>query len=348
MSLWDSIEEARRHNVVLFSDGPEAAFCDLVLSLETPVILSADDPEDIVSFLIASRDLSLDRALQFMTQSVSTLSVLCGASNVWKVRKEKYSNGTREYVEQIIETFGFVASGEQLDNILSQLIGNYQPGADAFVGEQILQHNPQARLPGEYQILDGEARELTRRVSEQYGAVLRNKPLGRFIWPREIFYDGDRRHFVSGPQPLVGGSRCLIFGPYFHLPRGVWDVRVEIEVDDNISGNEIHSDVFCAYAVMLAGVNAVLPRRGIFAYQMTFEILEPFLPLEVRIELRYGAIEGTLLLRTVELTRVRQLETDRVFSYDTLPARAKGILDLWHKRLADLKLTVNKNGTDNF
>jgi hypothetical protein len=344
MSLWDSLGEAQRHNLVLFSDGPEAVLCDLILSLGGPVVFAADEPEDIVSFLVASRDLSVDQALRLMCQSISTLSVLCGASTVCKVRKERYSNDARDYVEQIVEIFGFIASEEQLGNILSQLITNHQAGSEASLGQQILRDIPQSRLPGDYQILGGEARELTRRVSEQYGAILRNKPLDRFIWPREIFYDCDRPgQFVSGPQLLVGGSRCLIFGPYFHLPRGVWDVHVEVEVEDNISGNEIHSDVFCAHAVMLAGINAVLPIRGVFAYQMTFEVVEPFLPLEVRIELRQGAIEGTFLLRVVELERMRQLETDRVFSCDSLPAHAKGILELRPpSRLAAMNSIANR------
>jgi hypothetical protein len=95
--------------------------------------------------------------------------------------------------------------------------------------------------------------------------------------------------------------------------------------------------------VILAGINAVLPIRGVFAYQMTFEVVEPFLPLEVRIELRQGAIEGTFLLRVVELERMRQLETDRVFSCDSLPAQAKGILELRPpSRLAAMNSIANR------
>jgi len=101
---------------------------------------------------------------------------------------------------------------------------------------------------------------------------------------------------------MVGRARYLVLGPYFHLPRGEWKVRVEIEVTHNESGNHIRSELVSGDAVV-AAIHAPLPKEGVFAFDMTLTVLEPFLPIDVRIYMLYGAIEGTFLLRGVRFDR---------------------------------------------
>jgi hypothetical protein len=304
-SSWNALEERAREKTVFFSDCPESTICDLLLASGIPIIFVADDPSDLLSFIVASRGISIEQALTFSSQCLSTLSVLCGGQNVLHIRTKQYAEGIREYVRHLIDFCGFQVSEERFESILGDLITNYESSVDLCVGDEVTRCIPHARMPGSYQVPDSRRWESLNCVALQYAVILHNKLINHLVWPREIFFDGNRpEHFVSGPQSMLGPSRCLIFGPYMHLPRGIWEARVEIEVDGNVSGNEISSDIISCGTPAFAATKSPLPRRGVFAFNMAFEVSEPFLPLEVRIFILQGAIEGVFLLRTVELKRV--------------------------------------------
>ena len=298
------IEDRAHENVVLFSDCPDSKICDLIGSIGTPVLFVADEPEDILSFVVTSRDMRIEYALRFLSQSISALSVLFAGENFREIRNHHYSGSVRDYIRSIINFFNFTFTEEQLEQIFFQLFANYEPGADTRVGDQIMRHFAQARWPHRYDVLNAEARDLADRVGAQYGSILRNERYEQIVWPREVFSDWDRPgQFVRGPQAMLGPARFLICGPYLHLPRGLWDARVEIEVDNNLSGNEIRSDVLCGVEVV-TGITARLPNRGVFAFDMTFRVSEPLLPVEIRIEMLRGAVEGCFMFRGAKLKRV--------------------------------------------
>src|SRR5262249_10274703 len=161
------------------------------------------------------RGFAVEQAIRLMSQSVSTLSALKGAANVWEARKERYSDTVSDYVDLIIEFLELSASDEQRNEIWRRLVATHEPSAQVSVGQEIPGDVPHARLPGEYETGDAWGRELIARVSDQYRALFRSKPIDSIVWPRELFYDADRvGQFISGPQPLAGKSRMLFFGPY--------------------------------------------------------------------------------------------------------------------------------------
>ncbi len=112
-----------------------------------------------------------------------------------------------------------------------------------------------------------------------------------------------------GSIDLTGPARFIYYGPYFALPRGRWRADLVLEVSDCLSDNQIAIDVVAG--VVLAALKAKLPAQGVYGCEIQFEIRDPSNPVEIRLQLLTGAIEGLLMLRSVHLTRIASLDWRR-------------------------------------
>jgi hypothetical protein len=123
-----------------------------------------------------------------------------------------------------------------------------------------------------------------------------------FDWGPQVFL-GSAPHGepIAGPVGLVGGRRCFLFGPFFHLPRGLWKATVDFAVRDNLSGNMLKVDVYTDEVVMEA--SARLPIAGRFSFSIVFPIEEPRLPVQLRLFNEQGAIEGEFEIMGVRVSR---------------------------------------------
>ena len=105
-----------------------------------------------------------------------------------------------------------------------------------------------------------------------------------------------------GPIDLTGPARYFFYGPYFALSAGLWSADISLEVQDCFSDNQIAVDV-CA-AEILAIIKMKLPSRGVYGCRIEFEIVDPSKPVEIRMQLLTGAIEGLIQVRGVRLQRI--------------------------------------------
>ncbi len=129
-----------------------------------------------------------------------------------------------------------------------------------------------------------------------YEPIARGQRLEKVEWPpfalmRPDFPD----RLTVGPIDLTGPARFIYYGPYFALPGGRWVAELVIEVSDCFSDNQIAIDVVSGG--VLAAVKAKLPARGIYSCELAFDIRAPSNPIEIRLQLLTGAIEGVLMLR---------------------------------------------------
>ena len=149
--------------------------------------------------------------------------------------------------------------------------------------------------------------ELITSLAPHYDVVAHGRRLDKLEWPvyallRPEFPD----RLTIGPIDLTGPARHVYFGPYFALPAGVWSAHVSLEVQDCLSENRIGIDVFASK--VLSVVHADLPPRGVYGCEVRFEIEDPSKPVEIRVQLLTGAIEGVILLRKIELHRLSSLD----------------------------------------
>lgn len=149
--------------------------------------------------------------------------------------------------------------------------------------------------------------ELIDFLAAQYDCVAEGRALERLEWPvYSLLQPSFPDQMTIGPIDLTGPARHIYFGPYFALPVGIWNVDITLEVQDCLSDNEIAVDVFATEPLSI--VRAKLPPRGVYGCQIRFEIDDLSKPVEIRMQLLTGAIEGLIQLRQIKLHRLKSLD----------------------------------------
>lgn len=125
-------------------------------------------------------------------------------------------------------------------------------------------------------------------------------------WPLACLFNGDR---PGEPAPrvidLAGPARVLAYGPYFHLAPGAWRARARLRFRADCAGApfalELHG------AARAGRCRFRCAEAGLFAAEFGATIGDPDEPLEIRLVLERGAIEGALSLVDVALGPVDSL-----------------------------------------
>jgi hypothetical protein len=289
-------------NVMLVSECPESRIADLVVKSGAPIFVFADDPNDVIGYVMASRGFDVYNALRFASQCFCTLSDVLKEPSAIRVRGNHYDSDVHELVRQFLEAVANPEREEQLEQVMRHLVPGYRAGQERSVAHHILANFRDAQPPGTFlTCLSRELQELATTVIGQYEPILLGQPLGELVWPRELFLHSDPAgKFLPRAIELAGPARFLAWGPYMHLPRGEWDITIEIEVNENYSGNHLQVDLLSGTKV-LSSLHAELPIRGIFSFNIQVAITEPQHAIEIRFFLLSGAIEGVFALRPVRL-----------------------------------------------
>lgn len=125
------------------------------------------------------------------------------------------------------------------------------------------------------------------------------------VWPPAVFLRGDAPgEPVQSAIGLVGPARLLAYGPYLHLGSGRWRLVARATIAENFSGNRLAIEML-ADGTPLGKTSIVLPADEAVELVLSFEVVEPRHGLELYWRLEEGAIEGTLALSCVRLTRER-------------------------------------------
>jgi hypothetical protein len=110
-------------------------------------------------------------------------------------------------------------------------------------------------------------------------------------WPGRLFLLGDFPDtWMQGPIDISGPARCLLYGPYLHLPAGHWNVQLVIGVAGHDGRQAFVVEVVCAEVVAKGSFS--IEGSGLFEIEMDFVHRDPNTPLEIRLFLDVGAIYG--------------------------------------------------------
>jgi hypothetical protein len=285
-----------RRQVIIVSDLPSTPLLDLMRSSRVPAIVFVDGFQEIVDQLVAIRGMGLRPALRHATQALCALDQI-GEENALRVTKADGGRTLKAFVEALCEFLGVEATAGFAGAIMADL-GCAAPG-----GATLADH-VESRLPRPFSAPPSDATDKTllRFVAKQYAEIGAGAGVERIAWPTELFFQVEPpQDFLAGPTELVGPARFLSYGPYLHLPKGAWIVTITIEVSENFSGNHLVVDV--AAGVVLAAGETALPVSGVFSFELSFQIVDPFIAVEVRSQIMSGAIEGKLGLREVVFRR---------------------------------------------
>ena len=290
---WDALPRGARERVVIVSDLPSMPLLNVMRASGAPVVVFLDDFEEVVAHLVESRGYTTRQALRLTTQALCGLDQL-SQERALRVTSRDCARTLRTFVESLCEYLGLAEVSSVTDDVMARL--GYAPSDPINLHDHVFGKPRQIEAPEPIVIMSDRTEQgLLKFVANQYAKVGSGIGVAQITWPTDLFFQVDPpRDFLIGPTDLVGPARFISHGPYLHLPVGSWVVTVTFEVAENFSGNHLLVDV--ASGGVLAAREASLPASGVFGLDMGFEIVDPFIPVEVRFQIVSGAIEGKLEL----------------------------------------------------
>jgi hypothetical protein len=298
---WSTIPPASRQAVVLFSDGPQADLIKLLIDSGAAMVVCIDDFADIIGFQMVQTGKDFVAAVRMTTMTLMPVAELLQSANPLTLTAAKYDVPLIEIVSELIDFFKINVSQEQFEAILIRLgHGTVKDNTlRQFIADEFPEWTP---YDVAFSALPRGDLKLVEDLAQSYRTIGDGHPLGNAYWPLTFFEHGDTPdHAMTGAVALTGPARTVFRGPYLHLSQGPWIAEVQIQVTDCRSDTIACTDVFSGG--VLNAVSMRLPRRGAYEYDIAFEIKDPMKPVEIRLHLLKGAIEGELLLLGVRISR---------------------------------------------
>lgn len=309
--------ERKHPHVLFFSYSPERAMVDVFLKLDRPLLILTENVDDITTYIMRERAQIWPWAVRLTHQCLFAVNDLMLGSRALILRRE-YELTFGEFFQAIANHFQIDLEPRHLAGIMRRANFGAEFALSDSMEKGLLARWEHARPM--YGAPEGLSRN-DAKVVEQINAPLKLLMSGRnvdhFLWPQEMFIPGDRpNEMLIGPIEMLGPARCLSYGPYLHLPMGRWDIAVEASVEENLSGNRI--EIQFAHGDTIVSDGFDLPKTGAFLVRAHLEIHEPRTPLEIRIFMREGAIEGRFDLKSAVIDATDGPSTRRAASPSAL------------------------------
>ncbi|HTV33970.1 MAG TPA: hypothetical protein VME69_12855 [Methylocella sp.] len=293
--VWSNIDFSVTKAVVIYSSLPSKPLAELLLTTHAPTLIFSESFKTIAEFLNNAKNVDPLEALRKASQAVCSIGLVSDAY-VLSITSAEFSRTLQDTIIDLCEFYNIEDPKKVASAVIKSASADPQSTFGDFVAREQFRPVPQKEAAKTRLDDLGFSFEF---LAGQYAKIGLNKPNPEMTWPTGLFLDGTRAgKKITGPIDLLGPSRYLVYGPYMHLPAGDWRVIVVIEVSGNASGNRLFADVASA-CVPVTGVTTSLPKTGLFEFEMQFRIDDPVHPIEVRLRILEGAIEGRLWLRQV-------------------------------------------------
>jgi hypothetical protein len=291
-------QERNGRAMLVTSVDPDLLLSNLLTTSGFPCVAFIDEPEIAIVTGIHSR--GLPNSLRYAAQCISAMSNVLCCEAVKVFRRDRDHRSAEELVVEILSHINGGAPSRELTNTICQSAGCRHLTVDEAVG-RVGATTDSVRAT--IQSLTDLDRLLLFKVADGYRPVLKDGGLDRIEWPRELFLTANSGWGSPEDIDLVGGARHLAWGPYLALPTGFWRAFVEFEIIENVSGNILEADV-CISQQVVAVARCELPPTGVFRFSLNFEVKNSRFPIEVRMTLLRGAIEGRLGVISVRLEKL--------------------------------------------
>jgi hypothetical protein len=293
-------------SVVLISDYPEPELLGTLYQLNAPLAVCIDDFATIAHYSVVTRGFGGAAAARFAMMGLVYIERAAISPPPLSLIVNDPNIALATLIDDLAALYRLPMEDDSLAKVLASL-GQAEQG-DLTLAEYAAVTFPICENARE--ILERRSpleNELIDFLALQYDGIARGRRLERLEWPvyallRPEFPD----RLTVGPIDLTGPARYIYYGPYFSLPAGTWSVDISIEVSDCFSDDQIEIDVTAVK--VLAAVRAKLPRAGVYGCQIRFEIEHPSQPVEIRLALLKGAIEGVIRMHSIKLHRLANLD----------------------------------------
>ncbi len=305
--LKDALAKREHEHMVLMLESPRFSIIEMFQRSRAPVMMFAEDPLAMIAFNAIEKDLSPEKALQAVVQSLCSLEAVTCSSDTYLLTRPSRATSVRHVIQYVADFLNLTIDETGIDRVVARLAQHLKPraGEDFDVQELVAAYTPVSdSLPAWFRGLPADEQRLLQNFRQQLAPALEGKSFQRFVWPSEIFKDTAAMDWkMPHPIELTGPTRIIFHGPYLCLPRGKWTASFFFEAIDTGAPNSILIDILVNQRRQLALGQADLTRDGNFRLDLRVEITEPSLPLEARMLLERGAIEGKVELQRVEFVR---------------------------------------------
>lgn len=300
---------------VLYITAPSSRLVKLLVRAGASFVTAIDAPSDVVSFLVSARGMTLPGAFREYMKSTASLEPITSLPLGCHVSSSAHYTPFPGFLRGVLNSCRLEIGPALIEEVAAAIVDQHPQGASVTVGHLICQHVVGAERPGTASALDDQGKALADTLGQQIGSICIGDPSQSIKCPL-ILYIGDEEVVYDSVGPwlsMVGPARCILWGPYVHLPMGRWRAQAAIAVRENFSGNTLQIKVVRALSTY-AEVNASLQPSGAFEFDMEFEIDEPIDPLEITFTLKEGAIEGALRLIGMSFSRIASLQIRKASS----------------------------------
>jgi len=288
--------------VVLFSDYPQASILSTLVSANAPVAICVDNFASIAHYSVVSRDFTGVTAARFASMGLVNIEEMVVAPPRLSLNISDPQKKLETLIGDLAALYHIPLHIETTAGILEFL--GCEPGRAETLAEYadraIKVRNDACEILEKRSPLENE---LIDFLALQYDGIARGGQLKQLEWPVYALLQPEfPDRLTIGPIDLTGPARFIYCGPYFALPAGVWRADISLEVRDCLSDNWIAIDVFSGK--VLAVIKAKLPAQGVYGCEIQFQIEDSSVPVDIRVQLVSGAIEGVLQMRRIVLHRI--------------------------------------------
>jgi hypothetical protein len=296
-----ALKERAQKSCLLVFDSPDWRVLRAILDGQVPTVHVSDTFEEVVSFVMAARGLTLEQAVRLATQSAACLYEVAAAPATLDMRIGDGIRSLDGLAEELASAWGLSVD----DRVLEELHALYLDARRSDL-QELLRANVEhaaaasAGLAG----VSGPDRELVIALAEQYRPMVDGKPVDVLEWPVRVLVNGAKPGTAVDLEPveMLGPARILVYGPYLHLCTGEWELEVTCHVSQNHSGNSMLFEVVAGDTVV-AMARGELPAEGGFLLSQRFSVVDAHTPIEIRFAMLTGAIEGVFQPASLILRR---------------------------------------------
>ncbi|MBA8879374.1 hypothetical protein [Phyllobacterium myrsinacearum] len=321
-SAWDN---RTSENVIVTAQHPDAQLCAFLMRSKTPYILFSENALDSVLYLARHMERQDASIVQAISASIACLSQLKKHPFLVHFDREKIgATPIHLILAHICRQFGISLSTGGMVRCLKSL--GFDPVQSRAQIDQIPTFEQSAAkinycysAPGtRHEDIPENLQGMARGALAPFDHKILNGEVSGIVWPQESFLLADKGgEPAEGEITLVGRARCLVYGPYFHLPSGEWTAKYSLGIEQNVYGQiftiEVHSDG------LLSKIRVRPSGTGSFAAEAAFRIDSPKTPIEIRLFTDTGSIEGSIAYWSVELTAIGLRNHDSDPPLDMVP-----------------------------
>lgn len=248
-------------HLVMSARQPDDRLRNALAERNAPFLVALDDPRNAAGDILAETGADPKMVVRAVANSCPLVLQYTGMAGALTVLADRVGENPAAVVSEIAAHFGMPVEPGIAGVIAGELaaLGLWAPIAE---GARWTDRSPDA------------CRKMADGALGTYRDCFLNGRLDQIVWTRDLFYLAvDASKSPTEPLDLAGGRRILIYGPYVHLPAGLWTAQVVLGFSQEAAGSEFLVDVFADG--QLAAKTVTPDGPGLYHVDLNFTLGEP-------------------------------------------------------------------------